>query len=65
MDVIFEYKQILIEGTLVTVALAVLSLLLSVIMGLIGAFAKLSAKPSIRRAEVSIPFSYVAYLTLY
>lgn len=50
MDVIFEYSQILIEGTLVTVALAVLSLLLSIIMGLIGAFAKLSAKPSIRRA---------------
>ncbi|MFY0646662.1 ABC transporter permease [Sulfitobacter geojensis] len=50
MGVIFEYRQILIEGTLVTVSLAILSLLLSIIMGLIGAFAKLSAKPSIRRA---------------
>lgn len=50
MDVIFEYRQILIEGTLVTVSLAILSLLLSIVMGLIGAFAKLSAKPGIRHA---------------
>lgn len=50
MDVIFEYKQILIEGTLVTISLAVLSLLLSIVLGLIGAFAKLSSSRGVRRA---------------
>ncbi|MBU2991880.1 ABC transporter permease subunit [Octadecabacter sp. 1_MG-2023] len=50
MDVIFEYKQILIEGTLVTISLAVLSLLLSIALGLMGAFAKLSPKRGVRRA---------------
>ena len=49
MDVIFEYRQILIEGTIVTVSLAVLSLLLSVVLGLLGAFAKLSHRRGIRR----------------
>lgn len=42
MEVIYEYRQVLIEGTGVTVSLAVLSLILSVVFGLIGAFAKLS-----------------------
>ncbi|MFT7136754.1 MAG: ABC-type arginine transport system permease subunit, partial [Akkermansiaceae bacterium] len=37
MDVIYEYRQILIEGTFVTISLAVLSLLLSIVLGLIGA----------------------------
>ncbi|SNR84423.1 ABC transporter permease [Puniceibacterium sediminis] len=50
MVVIFEYRQILIEGTLVTISLAVLSLLLSVVLGLIGAFAKLSPSRGLRRA---------------
>jgi len=50
MDVIFEYKQILIEGTLVTISLAVLSLFLSILLGLIGAFAKLSSSRGVRRA---------------
>ncbi|MCL4134040.1 UNVERIFIED_CONTAM: hypothetical protein GTU68_028685 [Idotea baltica] len=50
MDVILEYKQILIEGTLVTISLAVLSLLLSIVLGLAGAFAKLSPSRDIRRA---------------
>ncbi|MES0827999.1 ABC transporter permease [Ruegeria sp. SCP11] len=49
MDVIFEYRQILIEGTMVTISLAILSLVLSVIFGLIGAFAKLSPSRGIRR----------------
>lgn len=49
MDVIFEYRQILIDGTLVTIGLAILSLLLSVALGLVGAFAKLSSSPAIRR----------------
>ncbi|WP_323769048.1 ABC transporter permease subunit [Antarctobacter sp.] len=50
MDVILEYRQILIEGTLVTISLAVLSLALSIVLGLVGAFAKLSPKRAIRRA---------------
>ena len=50
MDVIFEYRQILIEGTLVTISLAVLSLALSIVLGLIGAFAKLSPTRGIWRA---------------
>ncbi|MFK7882265.1 ABC transporter permease [Roseobacter sp.] len=49
MDVIFEYRQILLEGAGVTVSLAVLSLLLSIVFGLMGAFAKLSQSPITRR----------------
>ncbi len=49
MDLIFEYRQILMEGTLVTVSLAVLSLLLSIVCGLLGAFAKLSQSRKVRR----------------
>jgi His/Glu/Gln/Arg/opine family amino acid ABC transporter permease subunit len=43
MDVIWEYRNLLIEGTLVTIQLAIFSLILSVILGLIGASAKLSS----------------------
>ncbi|WP_246557882.1 ABC transporter permease [Roseovarius nubinhibens] len=50
MQLIFEYRQILLEGVGVTVSLALLSLILSVICGLAGAFAKLSHAPGIRRA---------------
>ena len=49
MDVIFEYRQILLEGAGVTVSLAVLSLLLSIVFGLMGAFAKLSQSRITRR----------------
>lgn len=49
MDLIIEYRQILIEGTIVTISLAILSLLLSVALGLFGAFAKLSPSRGIRR----------------
>ncbi|MBT4889007.1 MAG: ABC transporter permease subunit [Rhodospirillales bacterium] len=42
MDVVFEYRGQLIDGTIVTIGLALSSLLLSVICGLIGAFMKLS-----------------------
>ncbi len=49
MDLIIEYRQILIEGTTVTISLAVLSLILSVGFGLLGAFAKLSHSRGIRR----------------
>jgi His/Glu/Gln/Arg/opine family amino acid ABC transporter permease subunit len=49
MVLIFEYKQILIEGAFVTITLAIASLLLSVFFGLLGAFAKLSASSVARR----------------
>lgn len=49
MGLIFEYRQILIEGTIVTVSLAVLSLVLSVAFGLIAAFAKLSPSRGLQR----------------
>ncbi|MFT7675356.1 MAG: His/Glu/Gln/Arg/opine family amino acid ABC transporter permease subunit [Gammaproteobacteria bacterium] len=43
MDVIWAYRNLLFEGTLVTIQLAIFSLILSVILGLIGASAKLSS----------------------
>ncbi len=49
MDLIYQYRQILIEGTGVTISLAVLSLLLSVALGLLGALAKLSPSMALRR----------------
>ena len=49
MELIFEYRQILIEGTVVTISLALLSLMLSILFGLLGAFAKLSDSPGMRR----------------
>ncbi len=49
MGLIFEYRQILIEGTIVTISLAILSLLLSIAFGLIGAFAKLSHSRGFQR----------------
>ena len=42
MQSIWEYRQLLFDGTVVTVQLALGSLLLSVLFGLIGASAKLS-----------------------
>lgn len=43
MDTVWEYRNLLFEGTVVTVQLAIGSLLLAVMLGLIGATAKLSA----------------------
>lgn len=43
MDSIWAYRNLLFEGTVVTVELALGSLLLSVLLGLIGAMAKLSS----------------------
>lgn len=43
MDVIWEYRNLLFEGTVVTVQLAIGSLILAVLLGLIGATAKLSS----------------------
>ncbi|MGQ7845997.1 ABC transporter permease [Granulosicoccus sp. 3-233] len=49
MDTVLEYKSILMQGTLVTVSLAVLSLLLSVLLGLLAASLKLSSSLMARR----------------
>ena len=49
MGLLFEYRQILIEGTIVTISLALLSLILSIVFGLLGAFAKLSGSRGLRR----------------
>ena len=42
MESIWEYRNLLFEGTLVTVQLAIGSLVLAVLLGLVGASAKLS-----------------------
>lgn len=42
MDVIYEYRQSLFDGTLVTIQLAIASALLSILLGLLGAWGKLS-----------------------
>ena len=42
MNLIFEYRGQLLDGTWVTIQLAVLSLLIAVLFGLLGAWAKLS-----------------------
>lgn len=42
MDLVFEYQSQLIAGTLVTIQLALASLAVSLILGLLGAWAKLS-----------------------
>ena len=49
MDVIWEYRGLLLAGTAVTVQLAIGSLLLSVMLGLIGASAKLAKNPVSQR----------------
>ena len=43
MDLIFEYRSQLIDGTLVTIQLALASLVVSLAFGLLGAWAKLSS----------------------
>ncbi len=45
MDVIYEYRGLLWEGTIVTIELAVVSVVLAVLLGLVGAIAKLSDNP--------------------
>lgn len=49
MNSIFEYRQVLLDGTLVTVELALGALVLSVILGLMGAFGKLSTSRPIQK----------------
>ena len=46
MDSIWEYRNLLLAGTAVTVQLALASLALSVVLGLVGAAAKLAANPA-------------------
>jgi His/Glu/Gln/Arg/opine family amino acid ABC transporter permease subunit len=48
MESIWQYRQLLLEGTAVTVQLALTALVLSVLLGLLGASAKLSNHPSAR-----------------
>ena len=43
MDLIFEYRSQLIDGTIVTIQLALASLVVSLTLGLLGAWAKLSS----------------------
>ena len=43
METVFEYREVIISGTLVTISLAILSLLLSILCGLAGAFLKMSS----------------------
>ncbi|MDC0038875.1 ABC transporter permease [Gammaproteobacteria bacterium] len=45
MESIWEYRYLLLDGTVVTVQLAVSSLILSVVLGLAGASAKLASNP--------------------
>jgi histidine transport system permease protein/arginine/ornithine transport system permease protein len=49
MDVVFEYRKLLFDGTLVTIGLALSSLLLSVVCGLAGAFLKLSPSRGLQK----------------
>ena len=45
MDSVWEYRNLLLAGTAVTVQLALASLAFSVVLGLVGATAKLAANP--------------------
>ena len=49
MDSVWEYRNLLLSGTAVTIQLALASLTLSVFLGLIGASAKLAVNPISRR----------------
>ena len=49
MELIWEYRFLLLTGTAVTIQLAIGSLLLSVVLGLIGASAKLANNPVSQR----------------
>ena len=49
MELIWEYRGLLLAGTAVTIQLALGSLLLSVVLGLVGASAKLAKNPVSQR----------------
>jgi His/Glu/Gln/Arg/opine family amino acid ABC transporter permease subunit len=50
MDAIFDYRQSLFDGTLVTIQLALVSAILAILLGLMGAWAKLSKSLSAQKA---------------
>lgn len=50
MDVIYDYRMQLLAGTQVTIELALASVLLAVLLGLLGAWAKLSKSRIARKA---------------
>lgn len=50
MDLIIEYKSQLIDGTVLTIQLALVSLVISLALGLLGAWAKLSSNRFSQRA---------------
>ncbi len=50
MDVLWEYRGQLWDGTLVTVQLALASVVVAVVLGLLGAWAKLSKSKAAQRA---------------
>ncbi|MCZ6724339.1 MAG: ABC transporter permease subunit, partial [Gammaproteobacteria bacterium] len=49
MDVVFEYRKLLFDGTLVTITLALSSLLWWVVGGLAGAFLMLSPSRGLQK----------------
>lgn len=49
MDLILEYKAQLVAGTLMTIQLALVSLVIALVFGLLGAWAKLSASRAAQR----------------
>nr|WP_309503636.1 ABC transporter permease subunit [uncultured Roseovarius sp.] len=49
MDTVFEYREVIVSGTLVTISLAILSLLLSILCGLAGAFLKMSQSRALQK----------------
>ena len=49
MDVVIAYFPSILQGTLVTISVAVCSVVLAVVLGLIGAWGKLSSSPAAQR----------------
>ena len=48
METVFEYRDVIISGALVTISLALLTLFLSILCGLVGAFLKMSQSALLR-----------------
>lgn len=53
MLAVWDYRWLLIEGTLVTVAVGIVSLAIAILLGLIGAWGKLSGSRAAQRAAGS------------
>jgi His/Glu/Gln/Arg/opine family amino acid ABC transporter permease subunit len=58
METVWEYRNLLLQGTAVTIQLALGSLVLSVLLGLVGAYAKLSAS----RIAVGVASAYTTLI---